>query len=343
MRPEHAELIREFARETWPERLTTDAFYRWRYTDCPALAGYLAVRDGKCVAMATALQRPYRIGGQSVDVRESFDWYTLPRYKGAGVGIRVLKRMMEDPEPITVIGGTEDTRTLLPQLGFKVPAELQSYTLPLGSRRAAEVLKQRAGIPEAVTRGAFAILRPLLAPRPKASPAAGRAIPVAGIGREALALYAKARQGVVPTWRFEHLHWLSAGFASTGCFVPLYFARGEELLGWSLARVYDTPQGRQAQIVDLFAPDPDADLFTWMVSETTFALAGWRPDVINALTTSPELAEALRRNRYRAGVSLPIHLWDREERPLPEPLFFGGQWGDTALRPFPSAWWSDAS
>jgi len=338
---EHTELIRAFAEQTWPERNRSRAFYRWRYAECPALAGYLAIRDGQCVAMVTALERPYQIGGQSVDVRESFDWFTLPRFKGGGAGVRVLQRMMKDEQPITVIGGTSDTRDLLPRLGFRVLGELQSYSLPLGSRRASQVLAQRARIPPAVTRVVFAMARPLLlAPRPRQVPADGRVLPVTGIGPEAIALYARCEHGVVPMWRLDHLRWLTDGFASTGSFVALYFACADELIGWSLLRVYASEAGCQAQIVDLFAPSSNTELFTWMVSETSCVAAGFRPDVVNALTTSPELAHALRRNGYRKGVSLPIHMWDRSRESLPAPLFFGGQWGDIPLRPFPTNWWS---
>jgi hypothetical protein len=128
--------------------------------------------------------------------------------------------------------------------------------------------------------------RNALAPRPRQAPADGWALPVTGIGPEALALYDRSQHGVVPMWRLDHLRWLTDGFASTCSFVALYFARGDELAGRSLLRVYTGADGRQAQIVDLFAPRADADLFTWMVPETSCVAAGFRPDVVNALTTS---------------------------------------------------------
>ncbi len=340
MGPAHWPAVRRFAAATWPERVQSEAFLRWRYDECPVLRGYLALRDGECLAMVTALQRPYRIGSDSVEVRESFDWYCLPRYRGSGLGVRVLKRLMEDPEPVVVIGGSDDTRELLPKLGFRIPDTLVPYTLPLGSERVSEILAERAKIPPALTRAGFALLRPwLFAPRRRRAPADARVLPVAALGPEIDGLYRAARQGVVPLWRVPQLRWLASGFPGLGHFVALYFAQGEALRGFSLLRIFPTPGGSAAQLVDLFAPEPDPDLFTWMVSETSCVAAGFAADVLTAYTTSPELGLALRRNRFRRGVGLPIHWHDRLRESLPPPLFFGGQWGDIPLWPFPSRWW----
>jgi hypothetical protein len=332
------ELLRKFAAETWPERVQSDAFLRWRYDECPVLHGYLALRGGECLAMVTSLRRPYLIGGKSVPVRDSFDWFCLPRYRGSGLGVRVLQRLMQDGEPVVVIGGSDDTRELLPKLGFKIPGQLVPHTLPLGPRRLSEVLAQRAKIPPALTRAGFRVFGRFLAPPRRRAPASGRVLPVASAGPELETLYRAARQGVVPHWTLEQLRWLCAGFPGLGHFSVLYFARGDALAGWSLLRVFPSGGGVNAQIVDLFAPEPDAELFAWMVAETSAVAAGFRADVLTAYTTSPELALALRRNRFRAGSGLPIHWWDRERESLPGPLFFGGQWGDTPLRPFPERW-----
>jgi hypothetical protein len=302
------------------------------------LHGYLALREGECLAMVTALRRPYRIGGASVPVCDSFDWFTLPRYRGSGLGVRLMQRLMQDPDPVVVIGGSSDTRELLPKLGFGIPGRLVPHSLPLGPRRLSEVLAERAKIPPALTRAGFRVFGRLLAPPRRRGPASGRVLPVAAPGPELEGLYQRSSYGVVPQWSPEFLRWLCAGFAGLGHFTALYFARGDELTGWSLLRVFPQPGGCAAQIVDLFAPEPDAELFSWMVAETAAVAAGFRADVLTAWSTSPELALALRRNRFRASEALPIHWYDRERAALPAPLFFGGQWGDIPLRPFPERW-----
>jgi hypothetical protein len=253
-----------------------------------------------------------------------------------------MQRMMADPDPITVIGGTADTRDLLPRLGFKIPGEVVGYVLPLGSRRAAEALRTRARVPRPLTRAAFTVLGPVLAPRRRAAPRDGRLLPVAAAGPEIEALYAKARSyGSFPLWRLDQLRWVSQGFAGIGQFLTLYFVRGDALAGWGLLRIHEAPgAGLAARIVDLFAPEPDADLFTWMVSEASCLAAAYRPDFVAASATHPLLAQALRRNRFRAmRDGAPIHFWSRDRETLPGPLFFGGSWGDAPLLPYPTRWW----
>lgn len=340
--PEHGAALRRFSERTW-ERPRSEAFYRWRYDRCPALAGYLALRDGECVATATAFERPHRIGGETVVVRESFDWYCLPEYRRSGLGVRLMQRLMADPAPVTVVGGTDDTRDLLPRLGFRIPGEVTTFVRPLGPRRAAEALYERARVPRALTRVAFSLAAPLLAPRLRAVPAEGRMLPVASAGPELDALYAAGSAcGSYPIWRRDQLHWLAQGFPGLGQYPLLYFSRGDALVGFALLRIHETPDsGRVARLLDVFSPEPDLEQLTWMVSEAACVAAGFRPDYLAAYASHPVLAEALRRNRFRAGASAPIHYWSREQE-LRDPLWFCGSWGDAPLLPYPSRWWDDA-
>lgn len=341
--PEHGKALRRFSERTW-QRPRSEAFYRWRYDSCPALSGYLALRDGECVATATAFERPHRIGGESVVVRESFDWFCLPEYRRSGLGVRLMQRLMADPAPVTVIGGTDDTRDLLPRLGFAIPGSVTTWVLPLGPRRAAEALHRRARVPRAVTRAAFSVVGPLLlAPKVRGAPPDGRVLPVASAGAELDALYAAGRYGSFPLWRRDQLHWMAQGYPGLGHYPLLYFARGEELAGFALLRIHETPEsGRVARILDLFAPEPDADLLTWMVSEATCLAAGYRPDYVAGYATHPALGAAFGRNRFRAGGSAPIHYWSRD-RELAAPLWFCGSWGDGPLLPYPARWWGEPS
>jgi hypothetical protein len=77
-----------------------------------------------------------------------------------------------------------------------------------------------------------------------------------------------------------------------------------------------------------------------MVSEASCAAAGFQPDVLAGYATHPDLAQALRRNRFRASGSSPIHYWSRD-RELRGPLWFCGSWGDGPLLPYPARWWGD--
>jgi len=73
------------------------AFYRWRYLECPDQRALLAVRNGECVAMLCAFARDYLIDGTRVECLETFDWYCLPEFRGSGLGVRIMRTLMEGP------------------------------------------------------------------------------------------------------------------------------------------------------------------------------------------------------------------------------------------------------
>src|SRR5690606_1611132 len=105
--------LRRFAEQVW-HRPRSDAFHRWRYLDsAPFHDVWLAVRDGECLAMEVAIRRPWHIGPETVTIREVFDWYALPAYRNAGLGVRVMQALMKEPVPLLLVGGSRDTQGLL--------------------------------------------------------------------------------------------------------------------------------------------------------------------------------------------------------------------------------------
>lgn len=290
--------------------------------------------------MVTGFRRPYRFGSESVAFCEAFDWFCLPDLRRSGLGVRVLQRMMQDPEPLTVIGGTEDTRELLPRLKWQVPAKLRTFALAVGTERGAAKLERTLRLPSALARPLYGnLVRPFVLPPRVKAPPGGRVLPVATPGEEVVDLYASVRRGTVPAWTLPQLRWLIGGFPSVGQFLTLYFLRGDALAGWALVRIHSGEDGREAQLVEVFSPDPAEDLYAWMISEATHLAAAFDPGSVSAATTCPEMTKALLRNRFRPGEELPIHYWHREGRPFEEPLRFNGNWGDAPLLPYVERWW----
>ncbi|RIL04868.1 MAG: hypothetical protein DCC71_12410, partial [Proteobacteria bacterium] len=185
-----------------------------------------------------------------------------------------------------------------------------------------------------------ALARPGQRPRRRRVPRGGRAIAVAGVGEEIQALYRGAIDYVaLPLWPAELLRWMIAGHPSLGHCLPLYFAVGEKLVGWAMVRIYPTDAGCDAELVECYAPRPDAELYTWMVSEIATRAAAFAPGLLGACTPCPLLAEALARNGFvRAGVN-PIQVWWPGRDVPPGPLLIGSNSGDSSLVPFAERWW----
>jgi hypothetical protein len=101
-----------------------------------------------------------------------------------------------------------------------------------------------------------------------------------------------------------------------------------------LTRTYESPEGREAAILDIFAPNPDQSLYAWMVSEAAVALAADRPRVIRARATCPVLQSAFRMNRFRTGSEVPVHVWPKMSVP-PARLHVTLNHTDAPFRPYP--------
>jgi hypothetical protein len=141
-------------------------------------------------------------------------------------------------------------------------------------------------------------------------------------------------------WPASLLAWLQGGHPALGHFLPLVFAIDGVLRGFAMARVAPGADGCDAEIVECFAPVPDAALYTWMVSELATRIAGFRPGLLGACTPCPLLAEALRRNGFLQSGENPVQLWWPGGRPVPTgPFLIGSNSGDAPLVPFAEQWW----
>jgi hypothetical protein len=256
-----------------------------------------------------------------------------------------MQAFMKEPLPLMLLGGTEETRSLLPRLGWQRVATASRWVLALGAERTLSALRDRVrvpgiAVPLARLAAHAAVRRPGLRPRPRAVPAGGRVVAVASIGEEMLSLHRSVSlPGTWPVWTDALLRWLGAGFPGAGAFVPLYFSIGERLVGFTLTRIYRNDGGCDAEILEVFALEPSVELYTWMISESAVRAAGFGPSIVATSTTSPEVEAALKRNHFLQSSSAPVHVRVPDGAALPEPLRIGSNTGDAALVPFVERWW----
>ncbi len=336
-RSEHLDVVARFSERVW-QRPRSAAFLRWRYAEHPARHAYLALRGGECIAMVDAFRRPYRVGESSIVVSDAFDWYCLPDLRGSGLGVRVLQRMMKDPEPVIVTGGSADTRYLLPRMRFQVPGTVTRFGMVLGAERAADLIAARARLPRALGRLAFRLSRPLLAPRVRGAPKGASVEELAKISEEALAIDPRVGgRGTAPIWTREYLDWLAAGPPAMGRYATFAFRVDGTLVGWALLRVYDAAGGRDAALLDVRARRPSDALYTWMVSEIAVRAAGFGAGLLSAGTSCPHVEAGLRANRFHAFTPAPIHYWSRDAVELEAPVVFAAHWGDEPILPYPTS------
>jgi hypothetical protein len=303
---EHLPLVRAFSERYW-NRPRTDSFYRWRYVESlPFSRMFLALTDAECLGMVFAFRKIYMVGGQPTPCNEVFDWHSLPGLSGTGVGIRVMRAMMKTGEQLLGIGGTAEVLKVLPAMRWQTVSAAYSYELPLSSEALVDGLRRRVSIR---VPGERLLLKALVAAwfRRVGHRKLGTAIPVATLGPEVDALYVgETGYGMVQRPHPEWLRWLTSGYPGAGSFRFWYFRVHGQLRGWALTRLYETEQGREASILDVYAQKPTGELYAWMLSEVVASLLGEAPMLIRARASCPILRSALRSIRFREGDPVPV-------------------------------------
>jgi len=329
----HLPLVQTFSERYW-SRPRTEAFYRWRYLESlPFSRMFLARTDDECLGMVFAFEKRYLIGGAPTTCLEIFDWHSLPGLSGSGIGIRVIRAMTRLNVRLFGIGGTPDATKALPVMGWQTLTSAVAFELPLRGEFLVDGLRRRVKFRIPGERLALdAVVGTWFTPRERRSQ--GRVVPIARLDSEVDALYeGETGYDLVQVPNGQWLQWLTGGYSGTGSFRYCYFMSGDRLRGWALTRVYETAHGREAAIVDLFAPRADVDTYTWMVSELAVSLSGERPLVIRARATCPVLQAALKHNRFRAGGAVPVFTWPKMKEPIERPHITLNH-TDACLRPY---------
>jgi len=331
---QHLPAVTTFSERYWT-RPRSDSFYRWRYLESlPFSRLFLALTDHECLGMVFALRKSYLINGTPSPFLEIFDWHSLPGLRGSGVGIRVLRAMMREGVPLMGVGGTADVLKALPAMGWQTIGLCSTFELPTTGAFLTQGLRRRipVRIPgdgvllDALTRFWF---------RPKRRHASGQATPVSMIGDEIVPLYeGETGYDLLQVPDPAILRWTTSGYPGNGDYRVWYFLQDHRVRGWVLTRAYETAQGREAAILDLYAPNPDESLYAWMVSEAALVLAADRPLVIRARATCPVLQSAFRLNRFRTGSEVPVHVWPKMSVP-PARMHITLNHTDAPFRPYP--------
>jgi len=342
--PDLLPAVQGFCERYW-SRPRTKAYYDWRYLRSqPFSRMFLALQNDDCLGMLFALRKQYRVGGRPTACLEVFDWHCLPGLRGSGIGIRLMRAMMRQPEPVISVGGTADVLAMLPLMKWEAIGVARRYELPVSGDVLADRLQRRVGLPSALSRVALGVMSVgYYAPRRRRIPGTGRVVWIEAPGDEIGQLYRdETGYGFVQEPGSEVLRWMTDGSWS-GTYRFLTFLLEGRLRGWAMTRTHATEQGLEASIVEIFAPRPDVALYTWMVSEAATSLMADRPLWLHARASCPLLQSALLANRFRATASdSPIHVWPKGVGDRAASLHITLNHSDAPLLPYASGKWASA-
>jgi hypothetical protein len=323
-------LVKMIWKRHWDEQLS-QSYFSWRYGARGVGQTLVACDGGSPVGIIDSFIRPYWISGRRQLVRETCDWFCLPEYRRLGVGLHLMRRMMRNPEPIIVIGGTDDTQNLLPRLQWKRLPDLGNFILGISARTIVGLIahrRWRRGIKVACVIPDVPLVRrvPHLAPSCTKSEVRVRALDDSDEAPK-LAPYA-----IAPALDAELLNWLAVAPALLGQFLLLNFFCGGELVGISVNRLEKFSFGCISQIVHFHATS--FDILDWMASATVHNLIERGVGVILCHTSCPTTASALSKLGFWRRKQIPAFCWPGDKLPQHEILHLSSLRADDALQVF---------
>jgi hypothetical protein len=310
--------------------------FRWRYLDRPSDGGtWLILDDDQCVALLDSYMRPYLLDGRRILVRETADWFCLPQYRPLALGLKLMRIMMESPQPMIVVGGTDATLSLLPRLRWKRLSAVHQMVLPITlrglagnflRRKAARYAKHARVIPP------FIRTRP---PRTAPAPAADVHVEEWRPGQK-LEIPAPQRAGLVGLLELADLEWICAGPRQFSEPMALVFRLRDKSVGLSLSQLEPSASGPDGRIVHLQISSLEQPVANWIVSETTRRLAAAGAGLIRCRASTPQTVTALRKTGFIAARSEAAQWWAKDGAPPPASIDVSYLRGDDAL-PFSAA------
>lgn len=328
--------IAEFNRRVW-QFPDDDNFLNWLFRDAPKSTVLVAHDDGQWLAVLGVFARTYLVNDTPVECGETYAWATLPERRNSGIGIRVMKAMMERGRPLVALGGSADTMEFMPRLGFKTIGSAPVLNLPLSAR----VLGQPGGISYSdgikgwLAKAGLTMLAPFLRPRPRPDDDVIRNVPVVALDRKTLEM--PTLSGFQATYDVDFFDWLGRGYRGMGTFLPFRFYRGRRLAGWAFARVSEEAPGLAVgRILEFkFAPETDARDRAAMARAVCAALAGYNAAIIRCATTCQDTNAALRSMRFMSRTEIPAMVYLAGIAAINETVRISSLRADGALLPLP--------
>jgi len=311
------------------------ALVRWRYDEKPPGGDTWLAFDGtQCVALLDTFVRPYLLDSSPINVRETCDWFCLPRYRPLGIGISLMRRAMACPEPLFLSGGSAATLALVPRLRWTRIPEVQKWVLPILARSLVGTgLRLRWPGHERLAKAipGFMPLRSLRRPSPPGGDARVREWH-AGLPPP---MPMPRRAGLVQLLSPDDLAWFAAMPPELAQPLGLTFTLDGEPVGFSLSQLESAASGIDACIVHLQLARDDLPLANWVVAETVARLAARGAGIIRCCASSEAKVAALQMAGFVARKPHLGHWWSKQSLPAPVQIDAGYLRADDSL-PFPA-------
>lgn len=292
---------------------TANRIFEWRYRDLDGQETVLAYDHGRPVAMVACSQRCWIVNGKIVRICEPSDWLCLSEFRQLGLGVLLMQRLMNEPEPLLAIGGAEQAQKVLRAFGWQQRFEARSYLLPLSSRffvsRAANRLRRLIGEPAAKMRSQANGPRwrhPQLWRKPTISwHQLAPLEPLPEIPIEA------AGYDIMPLVDEREMRWMRTAPKEMGSFFCLVFPSSSEAAGFAIGRLFPYEGLRYVRLIHVQIPHPSVTMYRRVVSETLRYAYSQGADVAQLRASCPLLQSALRKFWPNWSVPAATYWWEK--------------------------------
>lgn len=337
--PDRLEDVERLLLPYWQRRWdkpVADAFFRWRFLERADWEAILAYDGARLVGFLDNFFRPCRIGDALLRTRQTADWFCDPGHRP--VGVMLMRKIMEQPEPVLVVGGTDATHQLLPRLRWQSLPDLTDYALPTGGgaaiKRLSELFHFRlAAVPGPLGR---ALSLPMGGRRRAAPPPGAAEVTCLDADEPLPEIVPRAgTHGLSSLLDQSEADWLRLAPDAMGRYVWLVFSLDGRPAGFSLSRLYRAGPLQAARLLHLQAQVPAVALYAWMSAETARYLAQQGAQWVAARFGCPLVDQALAGLGFRRRHACKAFWWHRGEAPPPLPYHLTWVCGDEAVLPYP--------
>ncbi len=323
--------------KAWPKELS-DEFFRWRYLGREQYETLLAMDGNHCVAMLDSSFHAYRFGDSIIRIREPSEWLCLPAYRPQGLGLRLMRTFMKEPEPMFAMVGTWMTQDILPLMGWQKLPDTINYSLPLTSGALADSLLGLLRMPvgKLRTRLAHTISLPIWHRRSNAP--SGDSLVSEHRSGDSLPLVEPSRDYALAclssSWEPA---WLDKAPADMGKFIWLVGYSGGVPVGLTISRLFRRNGVAEAILLHVQASHRSPALYGWLVAESARLLARRGAAKVVCRASCPTFSNALKSLGFVERSRTPAFWWNRGGTELAGPLHLTMWRADECIRPYPSS------
>lgn len=321
----------------WPEELS-EQFFRWRYSSRAESETLLAFDGIRCVAMLDSLIHSYRSGDAIIKVREPCEWLCLPEYRADGLGLRLMRMFMKEPEPMFAMVGTWMTQDILPLLGWQKLPDTTNYSLPLTSGALADSLLGRLRLPKGKVRARLAhtLSIPVWFRRPHL-PSEQSVIAQHKIGDPLPLVEPSADYALACISSQSEPAWLDNAPSDMGQFIWLVAHSEGKPIGLTISRIFRRHGADEAILLHVQACQRSSDLYEWLITASSRFLARRGAAKVGCRASCSTFSSALERVGFVERSKTPAFWWNSDRSRLTGHLHLTQWRADEAIRPYPTA------